>query len=108
MLDLPAEEADKTRFAEGIRSGPDCFAPALLEISEADPHTVWVEIREGKFHQVKRMFRACGKTVTALRRLSIGALQLDAALAPGEARILPEKEAMLVFEKESEQIRRKA
>lgn len=46
VLDLPAEAADKTRFAAGIRSGEDCFAPALLEISPADPHTVWVEIRE--------------------------------------------------------------
>ena len=54
------------------------------------------------------MFRACGKTVTALRRLSIGALRLDAALGPGEARILPENEAMLVFVKDAEQIRRKA
>ena len=108
VLDLPAEAADKARFAAGIESGPDCFAPALLEISETDPHTVWVEIREGKFHQVKRMFRACGKTVTALRRLSIGALRLDAALGPGEARILPENEAMLVFVKDAEQIRRKA
>lgn len=108
VLDLPAEAADKTRFAAGIRSGEDCFAPALLEISPADPHTVWVEIREGKFHQVKRMFRACGKTVTALRRLSIGALRLDPALGPGEARILSEKEAMLVFEKKLEQFDRKA
>ena len=105
--DLPAEAADKTRFAAGIRSGEDCFAPALLEISPADPHTVWVEIREGKFHQVKRMFRACGKIVTALRRLSIGALRLDPALGPGEARVLSEKEAMLVFEKKPEQFDRK-
>lgn len=103
VLDLPAEEADKARFAEGIQSGEDLFTPALLEISETDPHTVWVEIREGKFHQVKRMFRACGKTVTALRRLSIGALVLDDALQPGEARVLSEKEAMLVFAGKEEQ-----
>ncbi len=107
VLDLPADGADQARFAAGIQSGDDCFAPARLEICEADPHIVWVEIREGKFHQVKRMFRACGKNVTALKRLSIGTLPLDAALRPGEARVLSEKEAMLVFAGKAEQIRRK-
>ncbi|MGN0477822.1 MAG: pseudouridine synthase [Hominenteromicrobium sp.] len=101
VLDLPAVPEDRERFAAGIRSGEDRFAPAVLEISSADPHTAWVEIREGKFHQVKRMFRACGKTVTALKRLSIGALALDPALEPGEARVLKPQEALLVFEKQA-------
>lgn len=99
VLDLPVEEADVKRFAAGIQSGEDLFAPATLEISSNDPHTAWVEIREGKFHQVKRMFKACGKTVTALKRLSIGALKLDPALRPGEVRVLEPQEAMLVFGK---------
>ena len=107
-LDLPAEAADKARFAAGIRSGEDCFAPALLEISPADPHTVWVEIREGKFHQVKRMFRACGKTVTALRRLSSARCVLTPRWVPVKRAVLSEKEAMLVFEKKPEQFDRKA
>ena len=96
-LDLPAEQADIERFLEGIESGEDHFAPAKLEISEEDPHTAWVEIREGKFHQVKRMFKACGKTVVKLRRLSIGALVLEDTLPFGEVRVLDPKEADLVF-----------
>ena len=99
VLDLPVDAEDTARFAAGIQSGEDLFAPATLEISSSDPHTAWVEIREGKFHQVKRMFKACGKTVTALKRLSIGALKLDPALKPGEVRILEPQEAMLVFGK---------
>ena len=99
VLDLPVDAEDTSRFAAGIQSGEDLFAPATLEISSSDPHTAWVEIREGKFHQVKRMFKACGKTVTALKRLSIGALKLDPALKPGEVRVLEPQEAMLVFGK---------
>jgi len=98
-LDLPAEEADIDRFSEGIVSGDDHFAPAKLEISEEDPHIAWVEIREGKFHQVKRMFSACGKTVVKLRRLSIGALVLEDALPFGAVRVLDPKEAEMVFQK---------
>ena len=98
-LDLPAEESDIARFAAGIKSGENEFAPAVLEISKDDPHIAWTEIREGKFHQVKRMFSACGKTVTALHRESIGALTLDPTLTPGEAKILDPNAAALVFEK---------
>ena len=50
-LDLPAEESDIARFAAGIKSGENEFAPAVLEISKDDPHIAWTEIREGKFHQ---------------------------------------------------------
>ena len=98
-LDLPAEESDIARFAAGIKSDENEFAPAVLEISKDDPHIAWTEIREGKFHQVKRMFSACGKTVTALHRESIGALTLDPTLTPGEAKILDPSAAALVFEK---------
>ena len=56
----------------------------------------FVTVQEGKFHQVKRMFAACGRTVTKLERLSVGPIVLDPALAPGEIRELtPEEEAAL-------------
>lgn len=41
-------------------------------------------ISEGKFHQVKQMFQAVGTTVTYLKRIRIGNLQLDSNLKPGE------------------------
>ncbi|MDD2957907.1 MAG: pseudouridine synthase [Lachnospiraceae bacterium] len=47
-----------------------------------------VTIREGKFHQIKRMFEAVGKRVIYLKRLSMGGLTLDSALAEGEYRSL--------------------
>ncbi|TJY41370.1 rRNA pseudouridine synthase [Cohnella pontilimi] len=64
-------------------------------MSEAAAGTVcWIEltIHEGKFHQVKRMFEAVGRQVVYLRRVSMGPLQLDPALAPGEWRELTDEE----------------
>ena len=49
-------------------------------------------IHEGKFHQVKRMFEAEGGEVIYLKRLSMGPLALDEALATGEYRALTEVE----------------
>ena len=51
-----------------------------------------VTIREGKYHQIKRMFAAVGKEVVYLRRLSMGPLLLDRALGSGQFRPLTEEE----------------
>ena len=51
-----------------------------------------ISISEGRYHQVKRMFAAVGKPVRYLKRLSMGTLELDEALAPGEFRRLTEEE----------------
>ena len=51
-----------------------------------------VTIREGKFHQIKRMFLATGHEVIYLKRLSMGPLTLDPSLEPGEYRRLTSDE----------------
>lgn len=53
---------------------------------------ILLTIREGKFHQVKRMFEALGCQVVFLKRLSMGSLKLDEGLRPGEFRKLTEEE----------------
>ena len=53
-------------------------------------------LREGRYHQIKRMFGCCGAAVTGLHRLSMGALRLDDTLAPGECRPLSEEEIFLL------------
>lgn len=58
-----------------------------------------VTIREGKYHQVKRMFAALGYKVVALERIRIGALSLDKMLKKGELRPLTEAEIPLVFDR---------
>jgi 16S rRNA pseudouridine516 synthase len=53
---------------------------------------IFVTITEGKYHQIKRMFAAIGKEVLYLKRLSMGPLYLDPALAPGQFRPLTREE----------------
>lgn len=87
---IPNRE-DVEAFAEGmvLKDGTQCL-PAVLEITGTN--TCWVTIREGKYHQVKRMLAARGKPVLALRRLSIGGLVLDESLGLGGFRELSEEE----------------
>ncbi len=99
QLDSPVVPEDFERFAQGLDLGDFHALPAELFLpDEAVPTVARVRVREGKFHQVKRMFSACGHEVTALRRLSIGALQLDETLAPGECKLLTEDEVFAVFD----------
>ena len=51
-----------------------------------------VTLREGKYHQVKRMLAARGKPVRALHRLRMGPLALDGGLKPGQWRFLTPRE----------------
>lgn len=65
----------------------------VCECGEASSETeIFLTIREGKFHQVKRMFEALGCQVVFLKRLSMGSLRLDESLRPGEFRKLTEEE----------------
>ena len=90
-VDGVLEPGDIAAFAAGMTLGDglECL-PAGLEI--LSPTEALVTLREGKFHQVKRMLAACGKPVLYLKRLSIGRLRLDPALAPGAWRMLTEEE----------------
>ena len=56
-------------------------------------------MREGKFHQVKRMLAAVGNEVLYLRRLQVGELTLDADLAPAQVRELEENEVLALSKK---------
>lgn len=71
--------------------------PALLDIIESkDVSKVYLTIKEGKFHQVKRMFQAVGKRVKYLKRISMGKLHLDNNLGLGDYRELTECELDLL------------
>jgi len=68
--------------------------PARLEILDSSKGNskANIFITEGKFHQVKRMMKSLGATVTYLKRLSIGSLKLDENLKLGEYRYLTDDE----------------
>jgi 16S rRNA pseudouridine516 synthase len=90
-------ESHAEEFSSGITlpDGLECL-PADLKILSVSPEDnaseAEITVREGKFHQVKRMFSAIGAEVTYLKRLSMGTLRLDPALAPGEYRRLTSDE----------------
>ena len=84
-LDKPAEEKDIAAFAAGMEFRDFTARPARLEIC-ADAHEAYVEIAEGKFHQVKRMFERVGKTVVYLKRVAVGGLALPEDLPLGGVR----------------------
>ena len=85
---------DTERFARGLDIGDEKpTLPADLTIcSSGEISEITLTIREGRFHQVKRMFQAVGKEVVYLKRLGMGPLMLDERLKPGEYRRLTEKE----------------
>ncbi|WP_027085240.1 pseudouridine synthase [Cohnella panacarvi] len=94
-----ASEALEASTSDSDPSGEELRAAARLARRNLTPDYTeqplsWIEltINEGKFHQVKRMFEAVGKKVLYLRRVSMGPLTLDAALAPGQWRELSEQE----------------
>ena len=82
------DAADVAALGEGmvLGDGLHCL-PAGLEPLK-DGSECLVTLREGKYHQVKRMLAARGKPVLALKRLSMGTLRLDETLAPGQWRYL--------------------
>ena len=88
---------DVRRFEEGVDIGDEKHTlPARLVIQSNDESNMESEItltiREGRFHQVKRMFQAVGKEVVYLKRIQMGSLVLDSTLRPGEYKKLDRKE----------------
>lgn len=80
--------------AEDNEDEADCL-PAEIEFTEKKDE-VYLTIVEGKYHQVKRMFRALGNKVVYLKRVSINELKLDHNLKTGEYRKMTEEEVALL------------
>ena len=94
---------DAALFAKGLgiddEDGAWRAMPAKLNILSSGPESeIEITIREGKFHQIKRMFEAVDKKVVYLKRLSMGSLRLDETLALGEYRELTEDEVQALKE----------
>ena len=98
VLDKPMEEKDVEIFAGGMEFKEFTAKSAKLEITE-NPNEAYIEIAEGKFHQVKRMCERVGKTVTYLKRVAIGNLKLDKSLEKGEVRELTKDELDMLYKK---------
>ena len=71
------------------------FTTLPAKVENLGEGLVRIEITEGKFHQVKRMFASIGCKVIYLKREAIGALELDPALPLGSYRELTDAELKL-------------
>lgn len=84
-------EEDCKKLSEGVDIGDEKpTAPAKVE--RVEEKEILLTIREGRFHQVKRMLRAVGNEVVYLKRLSMGSLRLPEDLEKGSYRALSEEE----------------
>lgn len=95
-VDGELSAADAEAFAHGMTLGDglECL-PAGLEV--LPDRVCIVTLREGKFHQVKRMLAARGAPVLYLKRLSMGPLTLDDSLAAGAYRLLRAEEILALY-----------
>ena len=92
-LQRPVTEEEKYRLEQGISIGDETLTlPAKLSFPEESRQKVLLTIREGRYHQVKRMFEACQNQVLYLKRISMGSLILDPELKKGEYRALSAEE----------------
>ena len=97
-VDRPFPEGAEALFSAGavLEDGEVCL-PARLEPSQ-DRLRARVFLREGKYHQVKRMAIAAGTRVKYLKRLSVGGVALDPQLQPGQFRELTDSERRRICE----------
>ena len=90
------QESYINRAASGLTLPPEKkydeqkALPATLSFESAD--VCKITVHEGKFHEVRRIFRALENEVTALERIAIGRLELPADLKPGQWRELTKAE----------------
>ncbi len=85
-------------FAKGVTIGEDFTLPASLKRISSDEQGSWGEVilKEGMYHQIKRMFGAYGLKVLELKRVQMGKLPLDPNLEEGKCRELTAEELRLV------------
>ncbi len=98
QLARPFEDKYVDIFNSGIvlSNGEACM-PANVKPVENSENQAFIELNEGKYHQVKRMFAAVGNHVEVLMRLSLGSLVLPEKLAIGECMELLHKDVENLF-----------
>ncbi len=94
-LERPVGPKDQEAFQKGMLLDGKKTLPAELRPWE-DPTWAEVVLKEGRFHQVKRMFQARGNRVLYLKRLALGPLELG-DLPLGQARALREAEEEALY-----------
>jgi 16S rRNA pseudouridine516 synthase len=94
VLDRPFQPEMIEKFKEGVTlaDGFTCLPAEIRTLQEGENPLVEIIIREGKYHQIKRMAAACGCHVIKLKRVKIGNLELDATLPEGACKEILHKD----------------
>ena len=82
------DEAYVNAFAEGMYFSFEDITTKPAKLTIIADYQAEVELTEGRYHQIKRMFGRFRNPVTALHRASIGTVVLDSQLAAGQSRML--------------------
>lgn len=98
-LDKPFDETVVKEFESGVKLKDEKCMGAKLEAADGDFCTARVEIKQGMYHQIKRMFACFGLKVVELKRIKMGDLYLDESLKDGECRYISEKELSMISDK---------
>lgn len=95
-LDKPFGDDLVSDFENGMTLNDEKLLSAIVEPMNDDRTVARVVLRQGLYHQVKRMFKKHGIAVVELHRVSIGGLVLDDDLELGSARYLSKNEVDLI------------
>lgn len=96
VLDKPFDKNVVTAFEKGVELKNDVCMPSLITSLNDDNTVAQVTIKQGMYHQIKRMFAKFSIAVLELERTKMGGLWLDLSLAPGECRYLSQNELLLI------------
>jgi len=100
IIDRPLTGRDIRQFEEGmVLADGTTLLPAIVTTlpPHGDTQIVEIILREGKYHQIKRMIGAIGARLILLKRTKIGGLELDKSLKEGDARIILHNEIELLL-----------
>lgn len=97
VLDRPFDLSVKSDFEKGMELNDQKCMPAVLENVNGDNTRARIVLKQGMYHQIKRMFKKHSITVLELTRVAMGGLRLDENLAPGTARYIGKDELSLVI-----------
>ena len=89
---LTGADCEAVKAGLRLNDGLVCQPAELVILPEGAGSEAHITIREGKFHQIKRMMAYLGKPVTYLERVRMGNLTLDSALSRGNWRFLTAEE----------------
>ena len=93
-LDIPVTEEMKKGFLKGVNLSDGECKSAILDIT--GEYTCKVTLKEGRYHQIKRMFGCFKAKVVELNRICMGSFYLPKDLSLGEIRELTEEELVLI------------